>query len=63
MAANGRRSCSGAKILYLGGRAGHGDHRVGATYYMSSTTMHLSPGLPIMKSQGSGELGTRELCL
>lgn len=25
--------------------------RVGGTYYMSSTTMHLSPGLPIMKSQ------------
>ena len=25
--------------------------RVGATYYMSSTTMHLSPGLPIMKSK------------
>ena len=25
--------------------------RVGETYYMSSTTMHLSPGLPIMKSQ------------
>ncbi|MCC7373484.1 MAG: glycoside hydrolase 43 family protein [Verrucomicrobiales bacterium] len=24
--------------------------RVGAAYYMSSTTMHLSPGLPIMKS-------------
>ncbi|GAB3688635.1 glycoside hydrolase family 43 protein [Spirosoma flavus] len=24
--------------------------RVGTTYYMSSTTMHLSPGLPIMKS-------------
>ena len=24
--------------------------RVGQTYYMSSTTMHLSPGLPIMKS-------------
>jgi beta-xylosidase len=24
--------------------------RVGGTYYMSSTTMHLSPGLPIMKS-------------
>ena len=24
--------------------------RVGRTYYMSSTTMHLSPGLPIMKS-------------
>ena len=24
--------------------------RVGATYYMSSTTMHMSPGLPIMKS-------------
>jgi beta-xylosidase len=24
--------------------------RVGNTYYMSSTTMHLSPGLPIMKS-------------
>ncbi|HWQ93536.1 MAG TPA: glycoside hydrolase 43 family protein [Clostridia bacterium] len=24
--------------------------RVGETYYMSSTTMHLSPGLPIMKS-------------
>ena len=25
--------------------------RVGAVYYMSSTTMHLSPGLPIMKSR------------
>ncbi len=25
--------------------------RVGNTYYMSSTTMHMSPGLPIMKSQ------------
>lgn len=25
--------------------------RVGSTYYMSSTTMHLSPGLPIMKSK------------
>jgi beta-xylosidase len=25
--------------------------RVGKTYYMSSTTMHLSPGLPIMKSR------------
>ena len=25
--------------------------RVGDTYFMSSTTMHLSPGLPIMKSQ------------
>jgi beta-xylosidase len=25
--------------------------RVGETYYMSSTTMHLSPGLPIMKSR------------
>lgn len=25
--------------------------RVGDTYYMSSTTMHLSPGLPIMKSR------------
>jgi hypothetical protein len=24
--------------------------RVGKTYYMSSTTMHLSPGVPIMKS-------------
>ncbi len=24
--------------------------RVGGTYYMSSTTMHLSPGVPIMKS-------------
>ncbi|RYF49950.1 MAG: glycosyl hydrolase 43 family protein, partial [Cytophagaceae bacterium] len=24
--------------------------RVGNTYYMSSTTMHMSPGLPIMKS-------------
>ena len=24
--------------------------RVGGTYYMSSTTMHMSPGLPIMKS-------------
>jgi beta-xylosidase len=25
--------------------------RVGAVYYMSSTTMHLSPGLPLMKSR------------
>jgi beta-xylosidase len=25
--------------------------RVGKTYYMSSTTMHLSPGVPIMKSK------------
>lgn len=25
--------------------------RVGDTYYMASTTMHMSPGLPIMKSQ------------
>lgn len=25
--------------------------RVGDTYYMSSTTMHLSPGLPLMKSR------------
>lgn len=25
--------------------------RVGDTYYMSSTTMHLSPGLPLMKSK------------
>lgn len=25
--------------------------RVGNTYYMSSTTMHMSPGLPIMKSR------------
>ncbi len=25
--------------------------RVGNTYYMSSTTMHMSPGLPIMKSK------------
>jgi beta-xylosidase len=25
--------------------------RVGDTYYMASTTMHLSPGLPIMKSK------------
>ena len=24
--------------------------RVGDTFYMSSTTMHLSPGVPIMKS-------------
>ena len=24
--------------------------RVGHTYYMSSTTMHMSPGIPIMKS-------------
>jgi len=24
--------------------------RVGDTYYMSSTTMHMNPGLPIMKS-------------
>lgn len=26
--------------------------RVGDAYYMSSTTMHMSPGLPIMKSTG-----------
>src|SRR5690349_23956964 len=25
--------------------------RVGDTYYMSSTTMHMSPGLPIMQSK------------
>src|SRR6187455_1329841 len=25
--------------------------RVGDTYYMSNTTMHLSPGVPIMKSK------------
>src|SRR5262245_19904226 len=25
--------------------------RVGETYYMSSTTMHMSPGVPIMKSK------------
>ena len=25
--------------------------RVGDTYYMSSTTMHMSPGLPIMESK------------
>src|SRR4051812_34538379 len=25
--------------------------RVGSTYYMSSTTMHMSPGVPIMRSQ------------
>ena len=25
--------------------------RVADTYYMSSTTMHMSPGLPIMKSR------------
>jgi hypothetical protein len=25
--------------------------RVGRTYYMSSTTMHMSPGLPLMKSK------------
>ena len=25
--------------------------RVGDTYYMSSTTMHMSPGLPLMKSK------------
>ncbi len=25
--------------------------RVGDTYYLSSTTMHLSPGLPILKSK------------
>ena len=25
--------------------------RVGKTYYMSSTTMHMSPGVPIMKSK------------
>jgi beta-xylosidase len=24
--------------------------RVGGTYYMTSTTMHMSPGVPIMKS-------------
>ncbi len=26
--------------------------RVGDTYYMSSTTIHMSPGVPIMKSEG-----------
>src|SRR5690606_30584734 len=25
--------------------------RVGETYYMSSTTMHMNPGVPIMKSK------------
>jgi beta-xylosidase len=25
--------------------------RVGDTYYMSSTTMHMSPGVPVMKSK------------
>lgn len=25
--------------------------RMGDTYYMSSTTMHMSPGVPIMKSK------------
>jgi beta-xylosidase len=25
--------------------------RVGDTYYMSSTTMHMSPGLPMMRSK------------
>ena len=25
--------------------------RVGDTYYMSSTTMHMNPGVPIMKSK------------
>jgi beta-xylosidase len=25
--------------------------RVGESYYMSSTTMHMNPGLPIMKSK------------
>src|ERR1700722_12714321 len=25
--------------------------RVGGSYYMSSTTMHMSPGVPIMKSK------------
>ncbi len=25
--------------------------RVGDTYYMSSTTMHMTPGVPIMKSE------------
>src|ERR1700761_652335 len=25
--------------------------RIGDTYYMSSTTMHMSPGVPIMKSK------------
>ena len=25
--------------------------RVGDTYYMSSTTMHMAPGVPIMKSK------------
>jgi len=29
--------------------------RVGDTYYMSSTTMHMSPGLPIMKSKNLGD--------
>ena len=32
--------------------------RVGKTYYMSSTTMHLSPGLPIMESTDLVTLGS-----
>ena len=32
--------------------------RVGDTYYMSSTTMHMSPGLPIMKSRDYTAPGT-----
>ena len=33
--------------------------RVGDSYYMVSTTMHLSPGVPVMKSSDlGGRLGT-----
>ena len=32
--------------------------RVGNVYYMSSTTMHMSPGVPIMKSTDVCQSGT-----
>jgi beta-xylosidase len=37
--------------------------RVGDTYYMASTTMHMSPGLPIMKSKDLVNWEIGKLCL
>jgi hypothetical protein len=37
--------------------------RVGNTYYMSSTTMHMAPGCAHYEIERFGELGTGELCV
>jgi beta-xylosidase len=37
--------------------------RVGNSYYMSSTTMHMSPGVPIMKSNDLVNLEDGGLCI